>query len=148
MHRVVCRLRFSAGHRLVGHEGDCRCLHGHNYVVFLHAKAADLDAVGRVVDFAEIKSGFGAWIAANWDHALILWEQDNELIEAVSPFCRGGSPFLLPYNPTAENLARHLVEAVAPKVLGGAEGAIVRADVWETPGCQATYEIDAPTLSD
>ena len=39
------RIQFAAGHRVFGHEGKCRWLHGHNFVAFLTAAAADLDAV-------------------------------------------------------------------------------------------------------
>ena len=56
------RLQFAAGHRVHGHEGKCRHLHGHNFVVFLTAAAENLDAVGRVIDFGVLKERIGGWI--------------------------------------------------------------------------------------
>lgn len=59
MMTVVRRLSFSAGHRLVGHEGKCAVFHGHNYLVYFHATAEHLDAMGRVVDFGVLKERLG-----------------------------------------------------------------------------------------
>src|SRR5262249_22784820 len=49
------RIQFAAGHRVFGHEGKCRYLHGHNFVALVTAAADDLDAVGRVIDFGVLK---------------------------------------------------------------------------------------------
>src|SRR5690606_40371968 len=45
----------SCGHRVVGHEGKCRFLHGHNYRIHFTVAADQLDEIGRVVDFSVIK---------------------------------------------------------------------------------------------
>ena len=45
----------SCGHRVVGHENKCRHLHGHNYRVHFVCTAANLDHIGRVIDFSIIK---------------------------------------------------------------------------------------------
>ena len=36
---VKRRIKFSAGHRLLGHGGKCENLHGHNYCVEFHVAA-------------------------------------------------------------------------------------------------------------
>ena len=40
-------------HRLPGHEGGCRFLHGHNYIVEVSVRSDVLDSMGMVMDFAE-----------------------------------------------------------------------------------------------
>ena len=45
----------SCGHRVVGHEGKCKNLHGHNYRFHFSIEANTLDNVGRVIDFSIIK---------------------------------------------------------------------------------------------
>ena len=84
---LVRSLRFCAGHRLLGHEGRCAFLHGHNYRVEVEVEAlgggTEVDEVGRVVDFALIKRRLLGWLDAQWDHTFILWEQDVTALAAV-----------------------------------------------------------------
>ncbi len=47
---------FSAGHAIRGHTRGCQNLHGHNYRVRVHVAAETLDALGMVIDFADLKA--------------------------------------------------------------------------------------------
>ncbi len=132
---LIRRLSFCAGHRLFGHEGRCAFLHGHNYRVEVEVEAAGggaaVDAVGRVVDFSLIKQRMHGWLDEHWDHAFILFEEDASALAAV----RAAEPtkyFVLPWNPTAENMARYLLEVVAPHVLAGLGVVARQVRVWET----------------
>ena len=136
---VVRRIHFSAGHRLVGHEGSCAYLHGHNYVVFIHATGT-LDAVGRVIDFAVLKERVGGWILENWDHGFIVASHDADARRAIDAFCSGGlrqKTFVLDRNPTAENMAQYLALEVSPKVLQGTSVRVTKIVVQETENCFA-----------
>lgn len=150
------RIQFCSGHRVNRHESKCRNLHGHNYVVWFEAvpdvtqilpgdpdanRSANpfqLDDLGRVVDFAVLKTVLGSWIDQHWDHGFILDEADREAVEAVRAMGEDQKLFLLPYNPTAENLARYLLMTVAPLVLDGTGARLVRVTVDETENCSAT----------
>lgn len=136
MTTVVRRLCFSAGHRVWGHEHECSNVHGHNYVVFVHATADHLDDVGRVIDFRVLKRRIGGWIAANWDHAFICHKDDREAREAMASI-PGQRIYLLDANPTAENLAAHLLHVVGPQELAGTAVRLVRVVLWETENCYA-----------
>ena len=142
---AVRRLQFCAGHRVYKHETKCAHLHGHNYVLFLHAQVQPetrqkrgggpgLDALGRVIDFSILKEKFAPWIEGNWDHGFILWEKDIEAIAALKHLTEQ-KLFLLPSNPTAENMAIHLLETVAPAVLAGSGVALTKVVLWETENC-------------
>ena len=132
---LIRQLSFCAGHRLYGHEGRCAFLHGHNYRVDIEVEAEGggtaVDDVGRVVDFSLIKKRMLGWLDEHWDHAFILFEKDATTLAAV----RTAEPtkyFVLPWNPTAENMARYLLEVVAPHVLAGLGVLARRVSVWET----------------
>lgn len=135
---IVCtrRIQFCAGHRVCGHEGKCRHLHGHNYVVWFTAEAQELDKLGRVIDFAVLKQRLGQWIETNWDHGFIVWEKDEEAKAAlgVMPEQR---QFELPTNPTAENMAQYLLLIVGPDMLEGTGVRLVKVVVEETENCSA-----------
>ena len=89
MFRIWKSSRFSASHQLNGLPEDHQCsrLHGHNYTIEVELTAPGLDEVGFVKDFGAL-ADLKDYIDREWDHRHL-----NDL---------------LPYNPTAENMARHL----------------------------------------
>lgn len=130
---------FCCGHRIVGHESCCKNLHGHNYRVYFTLKKIEeeLDAVGRVLDFAEIKKTLCQWLEENWDHKLLLWEKDpwfNQLL--------GIDPTIVsfPFNPTAENMAICLVDKIGPQLLAGTNCCLIKVVIEETRKCSCSYE--------
>ena len=118
-------------HRVAGHEGKCRWLHGHNFVAFVTAAADDLDAVGRVIDFGVLKERVGGWIEREWDHGFVVGQGDAEAQRALAAVA-GQKVFVLPSNPTAENLAEHLLRVVGPQVLAGTGVRLVKVTLHET----------------
>jgi 6-pyruvoyltetrahydropterin/6-carboxytetrahydropterin synthase len=134
------RLQYAIGHRVYKHESKCAKLHGHNFVFHLTAEAPELDSIGRVIDFGVLKEKFGTWLETNLDHGMVLWDQDEEAIAGVR-YIPGSKLFLLPWNPTAENLARYLLEVVGPQVLAGTNVRLIRVKVDETENGSATAEL-------
>lgn len=133
-HTITRRLRFEAGHRVVGHESKCAHPHGHSYVVLIEARALDggLDGIGRVVDFGVIKAEVGVWIDDHLDHAFLVARDDHELRAT-------DWPNLFPMdNPTAENIAA-LLYGVAVTMLEEHNIEVVSVTVQETENCTATY---------
>lgn len=147
----------SCGHRVVGHENKCRHLHGHNYRIHFNCEAEEgctaTDSIGRVIDFGEIKQKLCMWLEDNWDHKFLAWTGDtlmrsllfaSERSEAVSQlddetFC--DSVVFLSFNPTAENMARFLVDVVGPAQLLGTGIQLVSVSIEETRKCSASYEV-------
>lgn len=135
------RIQFCAGHRVAGHENKCRNLHGHNYVVFFEAEADQLDDLGRVIDFSVLKHKLGGWIDVNWDHGFILGEEDSRA-RAVIGGMAGQKQYVMPLNPTAENMAGYLLREVGPAVLADTGVRLVKVILWETENCYATVEVE------
>jgi 6-pyruvoyltetrahydropterin/6-carboxytetrahydropterin synthase len=138
------QVKFCAGHRLLGHEGKCANLHGHNYLVEFHVTGNDVDELGRVVDFAVINKLFKGWIDDNWDHGFILWEKDENAIQAIESV-KPHRIYKLPYNPTAENMARYLLQEVSPALISSIKGYDLRMSkvvVWETEQSYAEVTVD------
>lgn len=109
MYFVKKTFEISAAHRLcLDYESRCSELHGHNWKVVVECRAENLDKNGMVTDFSHIKR-------------MVLDKLDHRLLNDV-----------LPFNPTAENLARWIVESV-PNCF--------RASVEESEGNIAVYEI-------
>jgi 6-pyruvoyltetrahydropterin/6-carboxytetrahydropterin synthase len=109
---------FAAAHHLDGLPDGHKCgrHHGHNYVVRVEVAANTVDRVGFVVDYADL--GFMAdYLDETFDH--------RDLNEVVL------------FNPTAENLARHLWEVVAELIMDGV--ACTGVGVSETPKTWAWF---------
>lgn len=117
-----------------------------------------LDNLGRVIDFSVVKSTLCQWLEDNWDHKFLHWEKDNlirGILELVSddqtrpPLVRSvgemnsshlfGSMVSLPFNPTAENLASHMVNVVGPMLLDEHGVELVSCTIEETSKCHVEY---------
>ena len=128
---------FSCGHRVVGHEGACAHLHGHNYRAHFNCrlhKDSELDQLGRVVDFSVIKSTLCQWLEDNWDHRMLMWAEDpwfNKL-RKIDDYVVG-----LPFNPTAENMALFLLNHVGPIILENTDVELYLVTLEETRKCSA-----------
>jgi 6-pyruvoyltetrahydropterin/6-carboxytetrahydropterin synthase len=124
------------GHRVVGHEGKCKNFHGHNYRVHFFVNAESLDLVGRVIDFSVIKSVLCEWLERNWDHRMMLWEQDPSAAELMK---QDSEVFTVPFNPTAENIAAFFCEEIAPALLEPLGVELVKMIIEETRKCSVEY---------
>jgi len=110
MYYVTKRLEISAAHRLtLSYESKCTAMHGHNWIVTIHCRAAALNADGMVTDFTDIKRA-------------VLDRLDHTCLNDV-----------LPFNPTAENIARYICDLVPN---------CYRVEVQESEGNTAAYEKD------
>lgn len=126
----------SCGHRVFQHESKCAHLHGHNYRVHFTCEAEELDNIGRVIDFSDMKSRLCMWLEDNWDHKTLIWENDPwaKVLPEIDP-----TIVIVPFNPTAENIAQHLVEVIGPQQLASTGIKLVHCDVEETRKCSASF---------
>jgi 6-pyruvoyltetrahydropterin/6-carboxytetrahydropterin synthase len=131
MFRVTREIRFCYGHRLLNYDGKCRHLHGHNGRAVITLEAAQLDRLGMVVDFTQIKQVVSTWIDETLDHRMLL-HRDDPVLDYLKKL---GEPlYVMDVNPTAENIARLIFEYTA------AQGfPVVEVQLWETDHCFATY---------
>lgn len=137
---------FDAAHRLVmGYQGKCAHLHGHTYKVEVSLASKELDKHGFVLDFEVVKTKLKAWTDANMDHATILAAEDGVLLRFLE--AERQKKFILPGNPTAENIATYLFRAFEELLKDEADAdrwvEITAVEVWETPTSSAVcYGVD------
>ena len=110
---------FSSAHRLRGYDGNCENLHGHNWKVRVDLASTELDRLGMVIDFREVKRRLSE----------ILDRLDHTYLNETPPFDE--------INPTTESISRFIYEELARRL---PEGAAVRSVTsWESATCSATY---------
>jgi 6-pyruvoyltetrahydropterin/6-carboxytetrahydropterin synthase len=115
---------FSAAHQLRDYKGKCERLHGHNWRIDLRLAGDRLGAEGLLLDFTEAKRILGE----------VLERFDHRYLNEVEPFDR--------LQPSSENIARVVAEAVAERLPAGVR--VVSVTAWESDRCAATY---SPPLS-
>jgi 6-pyruvoyltetrahydropterin/6-carboxytetrahydropterin synthase len=122
MYQVSVEETFSAGHALRGYRGKCENPHGHNYRVRVTLEGAQLDSIGLLYDFSDVKRVLREVIGA----------LDHQFLNNVAPFDS--------VNPSAENIAKYFHEEASRQMPGG-PGAprISSITVWETDDTSATY---------
>lgn len=170
-YRVSRRIEIDAGHRIMTHGSKCRHVHGHRYGIEAVCEALDLHHDGEqtdmVVDFGFLKEEMLKAIDAPCDHGFIAALADRELLgmfapagvdfaawlerlqaevrtggEATTTETRLGTKLtVVPFQPTAECLARHWFVKLAEPVRArsGGTARLVKVTVFETPNCAAEY---------
>ena len=118
-YELYVQAEFSAAHNLRAYKGKCERLHGHNWRVDLRLAGEQLNDEGMLIDFVECKRILRE-VLDRYDHAYL-----NE----TSPFDQ--------LNPSSENLARVVAEAVTERLPAHVRVASVTA--WESERCAATY---------
>ena len=117
---VYIQTHFSSAHKLVGYPGDCARMHGHNWLIEVHVRCRELNAIGIGIDFRDIKTAVKE-VIARMDHCDL-----NDL------------PEFRDANPTSENIARLLYREVSKKINTDTI-AVSMVKVCETPGAGAIY---------
>jgi 6-pyruvoyltetrahydropterin/6-carboxytetrahydropterin synthase len=110
MYTLIVRTGFEAAHDIPGHKGKCARLHGHSYRVEAEFSGRELDSLGMLHDFADLKQALNDFLP---DHTYL-----NEVI---------------PGPTTAENIARWIFEQLQARGLP-----VTALTVWETEkyGCR------------
>src|SRR5882672_5880206 len=99
---VVVSVEFTlpVGHALLGYQGRCKHLHGHNYSVIVSLRG-DPDELGLVKDFGKLKQACKTALDS-FDHAFVLNVRDPRADILVRHF-PDSRLILLNVNPSAEN---------------------------------------------
>jgi 6-pyruvoyltetrahydropterin/6-carboxytetrahydropterin synthase len=131
MYSVSREITFCYGHRLLGYDGKCRHLHGHNGRAVITLTAAALDELGMVLDFTRLKRVVGGWIDEHLDHKMLL-HRDDPVLPLLHK--QGEPVYVLEVNPTAENIARLIFDFTASQGFP-----VTEVRLWETETCFASY---------
>jgi len=105
--KLKTNFTFDAAHRLVGYEGKCSNLHGHMWIVEMEIEGEKLDKVGMLWDFTNAKN-----LKELFDHKTILkiCKENVDLVYAITKSCGSNALYMMRENPTAENLAKHILD--------------------------------------
>ena len=105
-------------HALFGYDGLCKNIHGHSYRLWVTIIGKVLDEEnhvknGMVLDFSLLKKIVKPEIVDKYDHSLVL---NANSPHANIDFSAFEKVFLLPYQPTSENLVYDFVQVIKEKL--------------------------------
>ena len=144
--KIIKIIEWDMGHRVLHHRSVCRGLHGHRYKVEICVSGdlvskPDVSEEGMVIDFADIKKISNQFIQEKLDHAFMVWEKDEDLISFFK-HSKGHKPVIVPFTPTAENVAAYIFNRLQDKFKDVYKTGLHLHSIklWETPTSYALYE--------
>ena len=121
MFEVSVEQTFAAGHALRNYNGKCENVHGHNYRCQVQVEGQDLDQIGLLVDFVELKKVVHS----------VLDRMDHQWLNDWPPFDK--------LNPSAENMAKFIYDEVASALSPRPGVRVGWVRLWETDTSSAVY---------
>lgn len=121
MFEVTVEETFAAGHALRNYRGKCENLHGHNYRVQVTLQGPQLDSIGLLVDFVEVKKLIHT----------VVDRLDHQFLNEVPPFDV--------LNPSAENIAKYFYDQISGGLGKSAPVQVGHIQLWETDSSSAVY---------
>lgn len=107
---ITKQFKFEAAHSLPSHDGKCKNLHGHSYMLEVTVSGEIVQGGakdGMVMDFADLSEIIEGEIISQWDHQFL----NN----------------ILPFTTTVENLAAECFKRIKTKGVD-----VTKVKLWET----------------
>ena len=120
MFKLIVKKEFSSAHILHGHPGNCKRMHGHNWIVEAKVEGDNTNKIGMVIDFKDIKKNL----------ADIVSKLDHRFLNEIEPFTVD--------NPTAENISKYIYKELS-KNINTDNIKVSEIKLWETNNSAVIY---------
>ena len=120
MFKLIVKKEFSSAHILNGHPGNCKRMHGHNWLVEAEVQGDNTNEIGMVIDFKEIKNNLKEIVSL----------LDHQFLNDLEPFINE--------NPTAENISKYIYKELSNKI-NTDNIKVSKIKLWETNNSAVTY---------
>jgi 6-pyruvoyltetrahydropterin/6-carboxytetrahydropterin synthase len=144
IYTVSKEVEFDAGHRVPNHASKCRNPHGHRYRLRVTidgnlVTTPGASDEGMLADFGDLKAIMAERVHDVLDHGFVVYDKDFVMRTAFDFVAdQQFKVIVVPFVPTAENLARWCWDQLAEDVrkMGFRLNLV---ELWETPTSLATY---------
>ena len=106
---VAKEIRWEMSHRLPFHDGPCKNIHGHSYMLRI-AITGTTDAQGIVIDFYDVEKIMRT-VVDKLDHSFVCDPKDEKMINFLKE--NNFKYLVMPDYTTAENIATYVLENVS-----------------------------------
>ena len=125
MFELTISVNFEAAHYIKDYPGKCNRLHGHNWKVEVNVYGTELDELGMLTDFRELKTTVNQ----------IMVKLDHYCLNEIEPFCK--------INPTAENISKYIYDQLLETSEFDDRVKLRSIRIWESATSAATYSREA-----
>ena len=125
MFELTISVNFEAAHYIKDYPGKCNRLHGHNWKVEVNVYGTELDELGMLTDFRELKTTVNQ----------IMVKLDHYCLNEIEPFCK--------INPTAENISKYIYDQLLETGEFNDRVKLRSIRIWESATSAATYSREA-----
>ncbi|MCS5533391.1 MAG: 6-carboxytetrahydropterin synthase [Candidatus Poseidoniaceae archaeon] len=136
------------GHRVPNHKSKCRHMHGHRYRFEVEIEGdivteSGVSEEGMLIDFSDVSAILTEYVHDVIDHAFVVYSKDEKGLAACSVMGDEHRTVIVPFIPTAENLAKWAFEQVEPhiKTSYGNRLRLIAMHCRETPKSIASWRI-------
>ena len=144
--RIRRYVETDTGHRVPNHKSKCRHMHGHRYRFEAEiegdtVRESGVSEEGMLMDFSDVSQILMTYVHDIVDHAFVVYEGDDAALRACAEMGDGHRTVIVPFIPTAENLAKWAFEQVEPHIATayGNRLRLVAMHVRETPKSTASW---------
>ncbi len=144
--RIRRYVETDTGHRVPNHKSKCRHMHGHRYRFEAEIEGdtvteSGVSEEGMLMDFSDVSAILMEHVHDVVDHAFVVYEDDIHARKACEAMGEGHRTVVVPFIPTAENLAKWAFEQVEPHISTayGNRLRLVAMHVRETPKSTASW---------
>ena len=109
--RIAKEYHWEMSHRLPFHDGPCRNIHGHSYMMRIELEGKPLNN-DMVLDYYDLNKIVEP-VIAELDHCFLLDEGDKLLIDFVST--NNFKHKVIPWYSTVENIVRYYLNELMPE---------------------------------
>ena len=126
MFELTIIVDFEAAHFIKDYPGKCSRLHGHNWKVEVTVCGSELNQLGMLIDFHDLKSEVKS----------VIDTLDHQYLNDLEPFKIT--------NPTAENIAKYIYkQLIVRATINDASIRVLSVKVWESAHSAVAYsEVD------
>ena len=136
MMKVAKEFHWEMGHRLPGHFGLCKNIHGHSYKMIVELEG-ELDEQGMIIDFYDVEKIINP-LVEKLDHAFMVKDDDKLTLEFLEKM--NSKKVVVDFNSTVENICKYISgEITSAKLPDNINGVVLR--VYETPDSYAAVEV-------
>ncbi len=121
MYDLTIIAEFEAAHQLPDYPGKCARLHGHNWKVEVTVTGTELNSLGMIMDFKDLKA------------------EVNKVIDALDHYYLNDLPEFKTLNPTAENIVKYIYDSLASNPVFQKNVKVRSVQVWESPRSCVKY---------
>jgi 6-pyruvoyltetrahydropterin/6-carboxytetrahydropterin synthase len=122
MYILTVEDHFASAHQLRGYKGKCENLHGHNWKVVVDAQGNNLNELGLLIDFHDLKKILKS----------ILDDLDHKNLNETTPFDT--------INPSSENICKYIYDKISKELKCSNYNAQLKSvTVWESATSRCMY---------